>query len=208
LLCTTTPLLQSWFRISAEDKSSYRLYALSNIGSLFGLLSYPFLLEWLLNLRNQARLWNLLFAVFLAVYFVICRGAVSRPTVQTTKQPILSDRPSRRIRAVWAALAACGSLMLLATTNLLCEDVAVTPFLWVLPLCLYLLSFILCFDHPRWYRRSILYPLYAAAVLVALWIFRGGVTLDLIWRADAYLFVLFVVCMVCHGALARSNPAP
>src|SRR5262249_28025323 len=104
--------------------------------------------------------------------------------------------------------AACGSAMLLATTNLLCEDVAVTPFLWVLPLCLYLLSFILCFDHPRWYRRGIFYPLYAAAVLVALWIFRGGVTLDLIWRADAYLFVLFVICMVCHGELARSKPAP
>jgi hypothetical protein len=98
--------------------------------------------------------------------------------------------------------------MLLATTNLLCEDVAVTPFLWVLPLCLYLLSFILCFDHPRWYRRWVFYPLYAAAIWMALWIFRSGITVDLMQRADAYLFILFVICMVCHGELARSKPAP
>jgi len=98
--------------------------------------------------------------------------------------------------------------MLLATTNLLCEDVAVTPFLWVLPLCLYLLSFILCFDHSRWYRRWIFYPLYAAAICAALWVFHRGIATDLVLRSDAYLFILFVICMVCHGELARSKPLP
>jgi hypothetical protein len=109
---------------------------------------------------------------------------------------------------VWVSLAACGSAMLLATTNLLCEDVAVTPFLWALPLGLYLLSFILCFDHPRWYRRWIFYPLYAAAICTAVWIFHRGVTMDLVLRSDIYLFILFVICMVCHGELARCKPPP
>lgn len=208
LLSTTAPLLQNWFRLGTEDKSSYRLYALSNIGSLFGLLSYPFLVEWLLNLRNQAWLWNAVFVSFLTVYGTISRRIASSPATDTTSQTLLSDGPGWRMRAIWASLAACGSVMLLATTNLLCEDVAVTPFLWVLPLCLYLLSFILCFDHPRWYRRLIFYPLYGAAICAALWIFHRGITMDLVLRSDAYLFILFVICMVCHGELARSKPLP
>jgi hypothetical protein len=110
-------------------------------------------------------------------------------------------------RLLWIALAACGSAMLLATTNLLCEDVVVTPTLWVLPLCLYLLSFILCFDHPRWYRRRIFLPLYAVSICGALWIFNQGIGVDLLHRTDAYLLILLVVCMVCHGELARSKPA-
>ncbi len=208
LLSTTAPLLQNWFRFGAEDSSSYRLYALSNIGSLFGLLSYPFLLEWLFPLRNQALLWNVLFVAFLASYAVICRKITSRRATDTISPHVNSDRSSWRMRAVWASLAACGSAMLLATTNLLCEDVAVTPFLWVLPLCLYLLSFILCFDHSHWYRRWIFFPLYGAAIWTALWVFHRGIAVDLVLRSDAYLFILFVICMVCHGELARSKPLP
>jgi len=206
LLSTTAPVLQNWFRLGAEGNSSYRLYALSNIGSLFGLLSYPFLLEWLFPLRSQALLWNVLFVAFLAGYAVICRKMISHHATDAIQPHLNSDRPSWRMRAVWASLAACGSVMLLATTNLLCEDVAVTPFLWVLPLCLYLLSFILSFDHSRWYRRWIFYPLYGAAICTALWIFHRGIAVDLVLRSDAYLFILFVICMVCHGELARSKP--
>jgi hypothetical protein len=208
LLSTTAPVLQHWFRTGTKDGSPYRLYALSNIGSLFGLISYPFLLEWMLPLRHQAWLWNVLFVAFAFLYVAVCRGMLSRPAQEASTPQAVSVRLGAGIRLVWMSLAACGSAMLLATTNLLCEDVAVTPFLWVLPLCLYLLSFILCFDHPRWYRRAIFYPLYAATIWVALWIFHGGVALDLIRRADAYLFILFVICMVCHGELARSKPAP
>jgi hypothetical protein len=208
LLSTTAPVMQYWFRIRRADESSYRLYALSNIGSLFGLMSYPYLLEWMLTLRHQAWLWNILFAAFAGLYVVICRAVVSHAATESGQPLHDSQRPSLGMRMVWASLAACGSAMLLATTNLLCEDVAVTPFLWVLPLCLYLLSFILCFDHPRWYKRWLFYPLYAVAIWAALWIFHGGISLDLIQRADAYLFVLFVICMICHGELARSKPTP
>jgi len=206
LLSTTAPLLQHWFRIGAGNESPYRLYALSNIGSLFALISYPFALEWLFTLRHQAWLWNILFVVFAGLYVMICRGAVSRPATESISLEPGSERPSRVMRIMWASLAACGSAMLLATTNLLCEDVAVTPFLWVLPLCLYLLSFILCFDHPRWYRRRFFCLLYAAAIWMALWIFKTGISLDLIRRTDTYLFILFVICMISHGELARSKP--
>jgi len=208
LLSTTAPLLQHWFRISAGNESPYRLYALSNIGSLFALISYPFVLDWLFPLRRQAWLWNILFAAFAGLYVIICRGVVSSRAREPLPLEQASGRPAVAMRILWALLAACGSAMLLATTNLLCEDVAVTPFLWALPLCLYLLSFILCFDHPRWYRRGFFFLLYAAAIWLALWIFKSGIALDLIRRADAYLFILFVLCMISHGELARSKPAP
>lgn len=205
LLSTTAPVLQHWFRIGAGSESPYRLYALSNIGSLFGLIGYPFLLEWLLTLRHQAWLWNILFLAFAGLYAIICRG-VAPLAVASSPIEQRSDRPSRVTRLMWVSLAACGSTMLLATTNLLCEDVVVTPFLWILPLCLYLLSFILCFDHPRWYQRWLYYVLYGAAIWTALWIFKRGIAVDLIRRTDAYLFILFVICMLCHGELARSKP--
>jgi len=208
LLSTTAPLLQNWFRLGTEGGSSYRLYALSNIGSLFGLLSYPFLLEWLLDLRKQAWLWNLLFVAFLVVCAAVCRRMILNPARDTAPPRFVSKRPAWRMRVIWASLAACGSLMLLATTNLLCEDVAPTPFLWVLPLCIYLLSFILCFDHSRWYRRWLFYPLYGVSIAVAVWLFHRGIAVDLVLRSDAYLFILFVGCMVCHGELARSKPLP
>ena len=206
LLSTTAPLLQHWFRIGAGNESPYRLYALSNIGSLFALISYPFVLDWLFPLRRQAWLWNILFAAFVGLYVIICRGVLSSHAKEPFPLEQASGCPAVAMRILWASLAACGSAMLLATTNLLCEDVAVTPFLWVLPLCLYLLSFILCFDHPRWYRRGFFFLLYVAAIWLALWIFKSGIALDLIRRADAYLFILFVLCMICHGELARSKP--
>ncbi len=207
LLSTTGPLLQHWFRAEGQGDSVYRLYALSNLGSLFGLISYPFLLEWSLTLHHQAWLWNALFLIYVPVYALICRRNGERSTSGEIARSASVATTTWSTRLLWIALAACGSAMLLATTNLLCEDVVVTPTLWVLPLCLYLLSFILCFDHPRWYQRPIFYALYAASIFAALWIFNKGIAVDLIRRTDAYLFILFVVCMVCHGELSRSKPA-
>ena len=206
LLSTTGPLLQHWFRAEGEGEAVYRLYALSNLGSLFGLISYPFLLEWTLTLHHQAWLWNALFLVYVPVYAMLCWRTGKRKSLEEASET-KSATVGVKSRLLWIALAACGSAMLLATTNLLCEDVVVTPILWVLPLCLYLLSFILCFEHSRWYRRAIFLPMYAVAIGAALWIFNKGIAVDLIHRTDAYLLILFVVCMVCHGELARSKPA-
>src|SRR5215470_13300272 len=94
LLSTTAPLLQNWFRLGREGDSSYRLYALSNIGSLFGLLSYPFLFEWLFDLRKQAWLWNVLFIAFLAVCAIVCRQMILSPTPDSGPALFVSSRPS------------------------------------------------------------------------------------------------------------------
>lgn len=204
-LAATGPLLQSWFRGRYPDRSPYRLYALSNAGSLLALLSYPFGFEPWLPLRTQATGWATLFVVFAAV----CAASAWRASLPATMaaEPKAVPLPARTDRWWWIVFPACGSVLLLATTNQLSQDVSVVPFLWVLPLSLYLLSFILCFDSDRWYHRGVwftLWPLAAAGVCVALF---WGVEMPLRWQVVAHSAGLFVGCMVCHGELARRRPA-
>ena len=95
--------------------------------------------------------------------------------------------------------------MLLATTNQICQQVAVVPFLWVLPLAIYLLSFVLCFDDQRWYRRSVFHPALGVAVFAALVVLTSpdvSITVQIV----TYSMLLFAICMVCHGELYRLRP--
>jgi hypothetical protein len=107
---------------------------------------------------------------------------------------------------MWLGLAACGSTMLLATTNQLCLDVAAVPLLWVLPLALYLLSFILCFQNARWYRREIYHPAFGAGAALACYALYHPSGLGLLRQVVVYSFALFSCCMVCHGELFRRKP--
>ncbi|PWU19237.1 MAG: ferrichrome ABC transporter permease, partial [Verrucomicrobia bacterium] len=247
VLSTTGPLVQQWFAQAYPDKSPYRLYALSNLGSLLALLSYPFFFETHFTRRAQAAWWG-----WGLVAYVICCGLcmwqskVQSPSskVQSPKSEVQSPKSEARSpksevsnaglgaqtsgsdghpasdplthspahsltdSLLWLALPACASVLLLATTNKLCQDVAVVPFLWVLPLALYLLSFIICFDNPRWYA-----PLpYGLALIAALggvaWALCKGVDLALWKQIAAYSGGLFVCCMVCHGELYRLRPDP
>jgi len=170
-LSATSPLLQAWFSAARPGASPYRLYALSNAGSLLALASYPFLIEPALRLRSQAAVWSAGFAAF-------------------------------------AALPACGSVLLLAITNQVCADVGVLPFLWVLPLGLYLVSFILSFHSERIYQRAVFWPLLVLAAPAVLWLLHENVDVDLLWQVVGYGSALFVCCMVCHGELARLKPSP
>jgi hypothetical protein len=130
-------LLQVWVS-RAQPGSPYRLYALSNAGSLLGLLSYPFLAERFLLLRTQAWVWSVVYALFLFAYGACAwalRGQVSpeeSPDIEISKS---GEKPNKTARMIWLALAACASAMLLATTNQICQEIAVIPLLWVLPLC-------------------------------------------------------------------------
>ena len=144
----------------------YRLYALSNAGSMFALVSYPVLFEPWLGTRHQALSWSWAYVVFVllcvATAFSVRNATssaviVGRPTVRN------SDRS--RTYLFWIALPACASVLLLAITNHLTQNVAAIPFLWILPLSLYLLSFILCFEGTRWYRRKMFLGLFAVAVV-------------------------------------------
>jgi hypothetical protein len=225
LLSTTGPLFQNWFARIETGRSPYRLYALSNAGSLLGLLSYPFLFEWLFTLKRQAQLWSSAYALFVSLSIALAwrvrvhsqaanlKSAASAALPNPGQSPSVAEAPPppRSRRLLWVALSACSSTMLLATTNLLCQDLTSLPLLWVLPLSLYLLSFILTFDNQRWYSRIRFWPIYFVAVGLSLRpkaLGFHGETPDTLLQMTLYCFALFSVCMVCHGELARSKPAP
>ncbi|MFM8251911.1 MAG: spermidine synthase [Planctomycetota bacterium] len=166
-LASTGPLVQAWFSRVCPDRSPYWLYALSNIGSLGALLSYPFMIEPLLGTRAQGIIWSLGFGTFalasagLVLYVRsseqvqrIMLGGAAASSPKATTAPGEFDLPRIRDRLTWLALPALSTTVLLAITNHLCQDVAVVPFMWVAPLSLYLLSFIICFAGRSWYWQG------------------------------------------------------
>lgn len=214
LLSTTSPLLQHWFARSAPGESPYRLYALSNAGSLLGLLSYPFIVEPNLRLKAQAWMWIAGFVVFAASY-VACATAAKQGAAKS--ESIGPKSKSSSIPSVehlgwttptlWVGLATCGSVLLLSTTNVICQDIAVIPFLWVLPLSLYILSFIICFENDRWYRREIFHPLFALAAGLVVCVTLPSSSATPLLQIGASCVLLFAGCMICHGEAARSRPS-
>jgi spermidine synthase len=214
-LSSTTPLVQSWFSRALPNRSPYRLYALSNAGSLLALLSYPFVVEPAWSLAEQTWAWSLAYVGFVALCGW-CASSLMGAKTQAAEVAALAataatdderapDEPSM---VIWLVLSACGSTLLLATTNQMCQEVAVVPFLWILPLAVYLVSFILCFESQRWYRREVFGLLLAASVVGAVYALDQGPLLAMEWQVAIYSAVLFVGCMVCHGELANSKPAP
>ena len=173
LLSTTGPLVQSWVARTALGTEVYRYFSLSNLASLLALVCYPFLIEPVARLRDQAVAWSAVYAVFAAlcvscaVYFarhakpiapVTITTSASPPAGAADKPPLGAARvsnPQLRDYLLWLALSAMGSWVLLAITNHITQNVAAIPFLWLLPLTLYLLTFVLCFESDRWYRRRL-----------------------------------------------------
>ena len=208
LLSTTGPLVQGWYAQRFKGAVPYRLYALSNLGSMFALLSYPVLVEPVFATHAQAWGWSFGYAAFV----VLCGSTalVSRAGPDTgLLEAEDGPAPGARQYFFWIALPACASVLLLAITNHLSQNVAAIPFLWVLPLSLYLLSFILCFERAGWYRRSPYLQLAAVAI--------GGIGYSLaddLENTSIKILIplfsagLFICCMVCHGELARLKPHP
>jgi spermidine synthase len=210
MLSTTGPLLQAWFARERPGAVPYRLFALSNLGSMLALLGYPFGVEPLLPVRTQSTAFTAGYVAFaLACGTLAWRAGRHRPAPQrqSGQPPAPPIRLGRALQwGLWAALA---SALLLALTSDLTQNVAPIPLLWVLPLAIYLLSFILCFEGRAWYRRG----LFLVAALVGL----VGLAIGLTPRAE-HLYVplsialhggaLFAICMVCHGELARAKPDP
>ena len=219
-LSATAPLLQSWFAAANRDSSPYRLYAVSNFGSLLGLIAYPFAVEPALGLRAQSDLWFVLYLAF-AVGIALCALPL-RALEPVPPCPVgqAAASSSRGAMALWIALPACASLLLYGATGQMTQDLAPIAFLWILPLALYLISFILCFDSDRWYRREIFQPLLAASILTNLIVVFFGariaagaaaiglspavatVTLEI----GNISVLMFSGCMVCHGETVRLRP--
>jgi hypothetical protein len=210
LLSATSPLVQAWYSRTHPSRNPYRLYALSNAGSLLALVSFPLVFEPLLSRVQTAHLWSVVFAVFA----VLCAatawigGSHKGPTRSTADKHAEETSPNRAASVwwLWIALPAAASVELLAVTNKITQDIAVIPFLWVLPLGLYLLSFIICFEHQRWYKRWLFVPLFMIGIsgVIAARIHESQMGAYQI--IGVYCFVLFTCCMVCHGELYRLRP--
>jgi protein-L-isoaspartate O-methyltransferase len=210
LLSSTGPLVQAWFSRAYPGRSPYRLYALSNVGSLAALLTYPFLVEPRWGLRTQALFWAWSFAGFAALFAVGALAASRRTAAPASPDEADETTPPTRQRALWILLPAFASAMLMATTNQLSQDVAVIPFLWVLPLAVYLASFIIAFDHPRWYPPQLIAPAAAALAFGAAttYFLHPTSALGLTLGIGATLGALFCICLLCHGEVARLKPSP
>jgi hypothetical protein len=204
LVATTGPLLQRWYSYANAGASPYRLYALSNLGSAIGLVSYPALLEPLLRIATQAWAWSAAYVGY-AVMAALCGRRAAASHAATEAETSAEPSPGARRQLLWVVLGALGSLMLLATTHMLTQDIAPIPLLWVLPLLVYLGSFIVCFEHPRWYKPEIFQPLLLAVVGMAIVIYRGT-WLGTWMHIALFLLVLFACCMFCHGEVYRRRP--
>ena len=207
LLATTGPLLQAWYARRYPGAMPYRLYALSNAGSMFALISYPVLFEPWLGTRHQALSWSWTYGVF--ILLAAATAWLGRDATPVEPPPAAdTPYPARRI-FFWIALPACASILLLAITNHLTQNVAAIPFLWILPLSIYLLSFILCFESASWYRRKAFLGLFAVAAGSMAYALTPEFQNNPIKVMIPFFAVgLFICCMVCHGELARLKPHP
>lgn len=223
LLSTTSPLVQVWFARAHPGKSPYRLFALSNFASLVALGGYPFLLEPWAPTRAQAIGWSVGYVGFI----VLCAaagwmslrrlrphtvhelpGSVSSAT-SATQDATAEAPPTAARQLLWCALAATASVLLLAVSNHITQNVASVPLLWILPLTIYLVTFILTFDSTRWYRRKGFLVATAIALGVMAWALADRrYTHELELQVGVFCVGLFVACMFCHGEIVRLKPSP
>jgi SAM-dependent methyltransferase len=216
LLSTTSPLIQAWYARTHKAALPYKLFGLSNLASLLGLLAYPVLVEPKVTLRQQSLGWSTAFAMFVALGIAAAYlsrentlpDACDSPEKSSIKAPTDCPRPKVREQVLWFLLAGCASMLLLSVTNHLTQNVASIPFLWVLPLSLYLLTFILTFDYEGLYNRRIFFWLMVAAL--------GSMSYGLVsWNSHTniklviatYSAGLFIACLFFHGELVKRKPA-
>jgi spermidine synthase len=206
LVASTSPLLQAWFARARPGENPYRLFAISNLASLIALVGYPFVVEPFLAAHEQVKLWSWLFVAFA----VLCAAVAWRTPrtevreTETTVEPV----PGRQI-VLWLALSATGSVLLLAVTNHLTQNVAAVPLLWLAPLTLYLLTFIIAFEGSNWYRPQYLWPLVLVWLAVMAWLLVDeDYHFNLPMQLGVFLPGLFLGCLFCHGELYRLRPAP
>lgn len=204
-LSTTGPLVQAWFARERTGAVPYRLFALSNLGCLVALLGYPTLVEPFMPTRSQSLLWSILFAVFVASFALLAWRARSLPVLRRQVATERGNRPALGTQLIWVALAVCPSMLLLAVTSHVTANIAPVPLLWVVPLALYLLSFILCFAGKAYnrkvYRPLLLVSLFAVALMPSV-----AAKVPMLLNLAIHLGTLFVACMVCHGELALKQP--
>ena len=207
LLSATSPLVQAWFARARPGANPYRLFALSNVASLVALVGYPLAVEPLLSNSEQVAGWSWLFALFALLCAALAWRSAAPAAAGAAAMPE-APAPGRRDLLHWLALSATGSVVLLAVTNHVTQNVAAIPLLWLAPLTLYLLSFILAFEG-RLYRSELFWAPCLAALLGMAWLLvDADFQFDLPVQLGVFLAGLFVTCLFCHGELYRLRPAP
>ena len=234
LLSTTSPLLQGWFAQHHPGRNPYRLFALSNFASMLALVAYPFAIEPWITTHTQAIAWSAGYAAFAALCIATAvlsmrataltpkpgtdhvfdggdalRGASAARAATAAASAAHEPPPGIGRQLLWASLAAMGSILLLSVTTHITENIAAVPLLWIVPLSIYLITFILCFESRRWYPRRLLLPLAAIALSTMAWaIADPRLTHALAMQLGVTCIGLLLACMFCHGELARLKPAP
>ena len=212
VVSATAPLLQSWFaragRRNGADADPYFLYAASNVGSMAALLAYPLIIEPQLRVATQARWWAYCYA-FLIIFIYACgirMRLVGQQEAASAQPRITTPAPTMRQKLRWLLLAFIPSSYLLGVTTFITSDIAAVPLLWIVPLALYLLSFVFVFAaRPPLKHKLMVYALPTVCLLtVTFMLARAAQPLALV--AGLHLLSLFVVSMVCHGELARTRP--
>ena len=215
-LATTGPLVQHWFSHTAATESVYRLYALSNVGSFAALLSFPYLLEPWFNLQQMSEWWGWGFGLFAILCLPIALGWGQHESTAATKQALPQHDEDEKItqwmRVRWLSLPALASLIFIAATDQISHNIAPEPSLWIATLGLYLSTFVLTFDHPRWYRPALTAVLAMAALFLVVGRDEIPSWFNFEWDYGVsdmrfmHYAVLFLACMMCHGELYRQRP--
>lgn len=211
LISSTSPLVQAWFSRARPGANPYRLFAVSNFASLLALVGYPLFVEPNLTNGQQVYGWSWMFAGFAVLCSALAwTAAKAQPGALANASAVVADAPALRGReiALWLALSATGSVILLAVTNHITQNIAAIPLLWLAPLTLYLLTFILCFEGQGLYRQAWWWPVVLAAVGAMAWLLvEPDHQFDLYVQLGVFLSGLFIACMFCHGELYRLRPA-
>ena len=210
LLSSTSPLLQAWYVRRSGSGMPYRLFALSNFGSLLALVSFPFLVEPRLTSKLQAYSWSLAYIAFALVCALT--ALKSRDHRERSAEPIAQQPPPRprpADLALWVSLAAVASVLLVSITTHLSQNVAPIPLLWVLPLALYLATFMIAFESDKIYHRGVMLVLLIPTFYyLSRDLYEDSGNLHIRILIPVFSGGLFLCCMMCHGELARRRPAP
>ncbi|MBN1983779.1 MAG: fused MFS/spermidine synthase [Chitinivibrionales bacterium] len=220
VLSATSPLAQHWYSRLFPGKEPYGLFAFSNAGSLLALISYPFLIEPRIALHTQSAFWSLGFGFFVAscltimVFIIRATGQNNHPVTQ--QQPIVTDdaavcarhrRSKNGFNLFWMLLPMLAAMLLMAITNQLCTDIASGPFLWIVPLSIYLITYIIAFTtwNILYHRIPIITILVVGSIIIA-YTAPKQISLSLLFQIGLYCTVLFCGCFAAHCELYRQRP--
>lgn len=208
LLATTSTLLQRWFSVLPHQKSPYPLYALSNIGSLLAIGTYPFIIEPFLPLQNQGQIWSVIFIslCFLLLLCILLMFPYNRTVKNISANHLVTKTTNRQV-FFWLFFPAVSSIVLLAGTHQLTQGIAPIPFLWLMPLGLYLLSFVLCFSERPFYKRNLYAYCFLFTLPFILSMIMQSALLGVFAELCFYAIMLFSCFMICHGELFANKPA-